>query len=112
MELAGRLRAAGFSRLFLSGDSTAADEFGADPEALAAIVADRGEDALARVIAAELLFARGYPRDRLAEAYAHALTVPSADLPANLWGFLFYAPDADGPLGEHLSPAVPPRSPS
>src|ERR1700710_2988608 len=100
MDLAGQ----SFSRLYLSGDSSAADKLWAgNGTALAAIAGDREQDALARVIAAELLFAHGYPRDKLAEASAQALTVPSADLPANLWGFLFYAPDADGPLRAHLA---------
>ncbi len=111
MELAGQLTAAGFSRLFLSGDPSATKAVwadGANRAALEEIVAGRDHDALARLLAAEVLFrhAADFPRSdqrvALGEVYARALRIPSADVPANLWGFLFYGPEDDGPLGEHL----------
>ena len=111
MELAGQLTQQAF-RVFLSGDPSATEAVWADgaqrARALEEIVAGRDQAELARLLAAEVLFrhAPDFPRSdqrvALGEIYARALRIPSADVPANLWGFLFYGPEDDGPLGAHL----------
>lgn len=95
------------ARLFLRGDVSAEDAVwggGAHRAELEAVIADQGRAPLERVLAAEVLWrcAPDASRTGFGEIYARALTVSSADLPANLWGFLFYDSDDDGPLGDRL----------
>ena len=92
-------------RLFLSGENPSAAEevWRARGEELPGIAADGARDPLERLLAAEVVWrcAPDVSPGDFGEVYARALTIPSADLPANLWGFLDYD-DYDGPLGERL----------
>ncbi len=104
-DLAGRLKALGYSRLFLSLDDAALNSLWHEPraaEALAVLVSDSGAEIGARFLAAEVLFRKqpGYPVPAetalLAPIYGDALR--HAEL-ANPWGM---PGELDGPAGQHL----------
>jgi hypothetical protein len=92
------------ARLFLSGDVAAEDavwQGGARRTELEQVAGDASRSPLERLLAAEVLWRCDAPRASFGEIYARALVISSADLPANLWGFLYYDDD-DGPLGARL----------
>jgi hypothetical protein len=105
--LANRLTSLGYVRLFEQPDETALESIwheASAPESLVALTYDPDTPALARFLAAEILFRmNGLPpsaesKKQLAAIYATALAQNLTET-ANPWGL----PDAlDGPVGEHL----------
>jgi hypothetical protein len=124
-KVAQDLSRAGYTRLFLAGDSSSAGSVWRDGQnraPLEEIVQGERHGDLERVLASEVLYRYqdGYPprgwNDTLGRVYARALAITGTGdrpivLTGNLWGFLSYsdrsgAPD-HGPLGAHLLEAGP-----
>jgi hypothetical protein len=110
--VAKKLVALGYRELFLRDDAEVDALWRSSADELAALAGDAGQDAQARFLAAEILFARaaGFPpvemRATLAPVYAAALagTAGASEtwrLRGNQWG-LMYRGDSVGSVGKHL----------
>lgn len=114
-KVAAELSRAGYGGLFLAGDHSLATSIWRDGEnrdALLEIVRSERYSDLARVLAAEVLFAHeaGFPPrgwdDLLGRVYARALAITGTGdrpivLTGNEWGFMYHGDDDDA-LATHL----------
>jgi hypothetical protein len=115
-ELAARLQTAGYRGLFQLGSDTAlaaAWGGGANRTDLRDIVGDVRRDGIARVLAAEVLFAlddewpRASDAEAVAAAYTEALAATGEGQQRGLTGNAWGVPSVDGPLATHLLAAGP-----